>query len=72
MTAGEQHDDHIWLTAGGSAWAIMRIHGNTIYLWRGYAPKLEYAVIRWHKKNWPGYADVAAQLLKAGEKYDRR
>jgi hypothetical protein len=43
---GVQHDDHIWLTVGGEAWAIESISGSIIYLWRGYAPTLEFYL--WH------------------------
>jgi hypothetical protein len=32
-----QHDDHIWLTVGGSSWAIFSIRWPIIYLWRGNA-----------------------------------
>lgn len=70
--SAEQHDDHIWITAAGEAWAIQRIHGNTFYLWRGYAPQLEYAVIRFLKKNWAGYADLASQMLTQARNEGRR
>jgi hypothetical protein len=41
----EQHDDHIWLTVDGEAWAIKRVSWPLIQLWRGYEPELEYAVV---------------------------
>jgi hypothetical protein len=59
----EQHDDHIWLTAAGEAWAIRAIRGERIYLWRGYAPNLQYCILEWPPVHWSHYADHAAQLL---------
>ena len=41
----EQHDDHIWLTVDGEAWAIRYIDRPFIGLWRGYWPNLGYNVI---------------------------
>jgi hypothetical protein len=59
----EQHDDHIWLTVGGEAWAIKRISGPLIQLWRGYEPELEYAVVDMSGFNADAYAAEATQLL---------
>lgn len=45
MEAGnieEQHDDHIWLTVGGSSWAIHFMKWPYIVLWRGYWPNWEF------------------------------
>jgi hypothetical protein len=55
MSEEEQHDDHIWLTVGGSAWAIEWIWGNIIGLWRGYYPNFEYSAVDISKVNWENY-----------------
>jgi hypothetical protein len=41
----EQHDDHIWLTVGGEAWAIQAIQPPILYLWRGCWPDCDYSAI---------------------------
>lgn len=58
-----QHDDHIWLTVGGSAWAILTIDGPFLMLWRGYEPDLEYCVIEMSEFNSDSYADKAVEML---------
>lgn len=55
MSSPEQHDDHIWLTVGGSAWAIERIEGHYISFWRGYWPDLEYLVVDISDVDWEEY-----------------
>lgn len=64
----QQHDDHIWLTVSGSAWAIKAIRWPTIYLWRGYEPKLEYAVVDMSEFNADAYCDRAALALNESHK----
>lgn len=72
MTDQMQHDDHCWLTAGGEAWAIRRImrrpEGLRFYVWRGYAPHLEYATIDmpadWDMQRYA--AKAASYLADAG------
>lgn len=68
---GEQHDDHIWLTVEGSAWAIRRIERVPpdcwcIHLWRGYEPRIEYARVFIADDDVHVYANAAAMWLKAG------
>lgn len=62
-----QHDDHIWMTIGGEAWAIRQISDNKIFYWRGYAPFLEYTVIDVRDVNWALYCEHAVKKL---EKYN--
>lgn len=59
-----QHDDHIWLTVGGDAWAIQSIHGPLIMLWRGYAPHLEYAMVDVANVDWAAYCACAEARLR--------
>jgi hypothetical protein len=59
-----QHDDHIWLTWCGEGWAIERIEDDVIFLWRGYAPDLEFLKVRWSRTYWPDYAERAARMLR--------
>jgi hypothetical protein len=62
-----QHDDHIWLTVGGEAWAIKWIHWPFIGLWRGYAPDLEFNYVDMSKFNTDSYvARAAARLASEG------
>lgn len=66
-TMTEQHDDHIWLTVYGEAWAIRRIQrGRTlvIHLWRGYAPNLEFQAVEFQKVDWAGYCEAAVAMLR--------
>jgi hypothetical protein len=64
-----QHDDHIWLTAGGSAWAILRVHRSNgrayrFDLWRGYKPDLEFAYLDIIiSVDWDSYCAKAAMIL---------
>ena len=61
-----QHDDHIWLTVLGEAWAIRAIEPDreTFHLWRGYEPDLEYLTVQLKKMNHAAYAEMAAAWLK--------
>ena len=59
-----QHDDHIWLTVVGEGWAIRAINGNFIYLWRGYAPFIEYSGIDMRDFNYNKYCDMAVEMLE--------
>jgi hypothetical protein len=58
-----QHDDHCWLTAGGSAWAIYAKHGDILTLWRGYRPYLEWSILDISEVNWESYHEKALALL---------
>ena len=60
----EQHDDHIWLTVDGEAWAIKRVSWPLIQLWRGYEPELEYAVVNMSGFNADAYVAKATRLLQ--------
>jgi hypothetical protein len=51
----KQQDDHIWLTVGGSSWAIQYILPPVIYLWRGYYPNCEYSAVDISNVNWEIY-----------------
>jgi hypothetical protein len=70
-----QHDDHIWLTAGGSAWAIRRVHRSNgqayrLDLWRGYKPDLEFAHLDITSVDWDSYCAKAATRLTRSEQND--
>jgi hypothetical protein len=56
----EQQHDHIWLTIRGEGWAIERLDGDRLHLWRGYASHLERLVVDWPRKDWLAYAEQAA------------
>jgi len=58
-----QHDDHIWLTVGGRAWAIYAKDGDLITLWRGYYPWLEWSFLDISNVNWESYHEKALALL---------
>ena len=66
----EQHDDHIWLTVLGGAWAIKAMvrldHQNMLvmHLWRGYEPDLAYMTVALTNYDWAAYCDAAAALLR--------
>ena len=59
----EQHDDHIWLTVNGEAWAICAMAWPIIFLWRGYEPDIEWTVLDMTRFNSEAYADRATKLL---------
>jgi hypothetical protein len=65
----EQHDDHIWLVCGGEAWAIMAIqrHENRVvfYLWRGFAPDLEFSSVEFYDPDWTDYCEKAVAMLQS-------
>lgn len=61
----QQHDDHIWLTAGDKAWAIYLIVGPIYYLWRGYHPNIEWSILDVSNVNWESYINKATSLLEA-------
>lgn len=66
--AHEQHDDHIWLTVQGEAWAIRSIERilpdePRFELWRGYYPNIEFRRVWWPTKWWPVYMRAAASCL---------
>ena len=69
MTADTQHDDHIWFTFVGQAWAVWKIEGETFYLWRGsnadVPSTLEFTIVHFPKFHWKMYADNAADYIKA-------
>jgi hypothetical protein len=58
-----QHDDHIWLTVNGEAWAIAAINRPFIMLWRGYLPDLEFNLISMQDFDAEDYCDKAVALL---------
>jgi hypothetical protein len=58
-----QHDDHIWLTVGGRAWAIYAMNGTDICLWRGYHPYIEYSYLDISKVDWESYHRKALKIL---------
>ena len=64
MTDAPQHDDHIWLTVDGEAWAIYRIRWPIIFLWRGYAPNLEYFAVEMSEFDNDAYVAKAAAMLE--------
>jgi hypothetical protein len=59
-----QHDDHIWLTAGGEAWAIYHIRLPLLYLWRGYYPNIEYSILDISQVDWESYTQKAVKQLQ--------
>ena len=60
-----QHDDHIWLTVNGDAWAIYSLHGDVAVLWRGYEPDLEFSRLDMSRVDWDSYTRKAVALLDA-------
>lgn len=60
----EPCDDHVWITVHGKNWAIRAISRPVFYLWRGYAPDLEFAVLDTSKIDWKAYCDAAVKLLE--------
>ena len=62
-----QHDDHVWLTVGGEGWAICAMKWPMIWLWRGYAPDLEFSAVEMSNFNAESYVDKAVKLLKEGD-----
>ena len=65
-----QHDDQIWLTVMGEAWAIRKIerYGGCVYLhlWRGYEPDgIEYLDVALTDWDWPRYCDAARAVIDA-------
>ena len=58
-----QHDDHVWLNAGGEAWAIRHIQAKMIYLWRGRWPKLEFHAVDMSGVDYGAYNAAALKLL---------
>lgn len=62
---GVQHDDHIWLTVEGEAWAIESMNWPVIMLWRGYEPDLEFRCIELDGFPVEAYCDAAVATLKA-------
>ena len=59
----EQHDDHIWITVAGEAWAIFSIRRNRFLLWRGYSPNLEFMVMGVEHVDWESYCEKAHKKL---------
>lgn len=59
----EQHDDHIWLNVGGSAWAIYSLHGPVALLWRGYYPDFEFNAVNLAGVDWEAYAQKSLDFL---------
>jgi hypothetical protein len=66
-----QHDDHIWLTVGGEAWAIKRIRQPYFYLWRGYWPNLEYTIVYMSEFDPVKYVERAVAQME-GSTHERR
>jgi hypothetical protein len=62
-TSPQQHDDHIWLTAGGRAWAIYAMKGHELSLWRGYHPYIEWSYLDISRVNWESYHNKALKIL---------
>jgi len=64
----EQHDNHIWLTVSGQAWAIRAIHKPIFYLWRGYMHDgtLETASLDTSEVDWDMYCERAAEFIENG------
>jgi hypothetical protein len=72
----EQHDDHVWLTVGGSAWAIFSIQWPIIFLWRGNAiiddlnnitnDSIECNAIDIRNVDWESYYKNAMAILYDG------
>jgi hypothetical protein len=60
----EQHDDHIWLTVDGGAWAIHSLDGDLAMLWRGYEPALEFTILDMTDVDWDSYTRSAVKLLE--------
>jgi hypothetical protein len=61
----EQHNDHIWLTVKGEAWAIRSIEDKVMHLWRGWEPDVERMSIDLSRARWSSYCDAAVAFLKA-------
>jgi hypothetical protein len=59
-----QHDDHIWLTVGGSAWAIQFIQPPIIYLWRGFYPDFEFSAVDVRNVDWDLYVALCVKMLQ--------
>lgn len=60
----QQQDDHCWIVASGESWAIRRIEGKVLLLWRGYWPDLDYSALDVSKVDWESYCAKAAALLQ--------
>lgn len=63
-----QHDDHIWLTILGEAWAIQAIHrypgeAYLFRLWRGYEPNLEFTDMVLTNTNWERYCVACVAVM---------
>ena len=63
MMKEEQHDDHIWLTVNGTAWAIHSIRWPIIYLWRGYWPSFEFNAVDMSEFDSKGYIERALPII---------
>jgi hypothetical protein len=61
--APQQHDDHIWLTVRGEAWAIQSKFESWIWLWRGYSPNIEVALIDVMGIDWVVYVNRALFMI---------
>jgi hypothetical protein len=62
-----QHDDHIWVTVRGEAWAIERIlryypDVMVFHLRRGYEPNLEFSWFSVSDHNWEHHYEEAVIL----------
>jgi hypothetical protein len=62
-TVANQHDDHIWLTVKGEAYAIYKIDWPLIILWRGYAPHLEFTAVSMENFDAERYVSECERLL---------
>lgn len=61
----EQHDDHVWLTVNGEAWAIQAMEWPIVFLWRGYEPNLEFSAVDLSGFNAESYVNKAVAVLDA-------
>jgi hypothetical protein len=67
MNRSGQHDDHIWLTVNGEAWAIRAIERPDSWvfrLWRGYYPELEFLSVEVKSPDWDSYCEAAIKMLR--------
>jgi hypothetical protein len=64
-----QHDDHVWVTVRGEAWAIRNIKRPypdvmIFKLWRGHEPNLQFSWVILNDPDWRNYCEAAAALLE--------
>lgn len=59
----EQHDDHIFVNAGGKYWAIHRATRTDLYLSRGEFPQIEHKIVNIENLDFATYCDKAVRLF---------